>query len=227
MRESRRSSLPCPGRKPKWPTTPSPLWFQILVSFESMTPVLSLQTSRGSSSKRRAGLGHRFLKHVERCRLLLHLISTDEDSETIDDPIERYRLLQKEVGAFSPELEQLPQIVVLSKCDLIDSDRTKELVARLQKETDSPILCISSATRQGLDALLKTCAHKLQDLLSSEGEECPKSEKWNSTRSIHACLCSPYRMWWKGERFFLQRQPSPSIRKRHLRKRHALGPSPL
>ena len=114
------------------------------------------------------GLGHRFLKHVERCRLLLHLISTDDHSESIQDPIERYRLLQKEVGAFSKDLEQLPQIVVLSKCDLIDSDRTNELLSKLKEETDSPILCISSATRQGLDTLLKTCAHRLQGMLASE-----------------------------------------------------------
>ncbi len=63
-----------------------------------------------------AGLGHDFLRHVERCRLLLHLV--DVSGSEGRDPIEDFKKINAELAAFSPKLAQLPQIVLGSKCDI-------------------------------------------------------------------------------------------------------------
>jgi len=118
------------------------------------------------------GLGHRFLKHVERCRFLLHLVSVDKDTEEIKDPLERFRLLQKEVASFSPDLEKLPQLVVLSKVDLLDDAGLEDLVRAFEQEGVGKIFCISSATHHGLNALKKACAKQLHDMLLQEEEGC-------------------------------------------------------
>jgi GTP-binding protein len=118
------------------------------------------------------GLGHRFLKHVERCRFLLHLVSVDDQTEDVKEPLERYRLLQQEVEAFSPELKDREQIIVLSKVDLVDEAHRDLLVRAFEKETACQVLCISSATRQGLDTLKKACAKRLHDMLLQEEEDC-------------------------------------------------------
>ena len=118
------------------------------------------------------GLGHRFLKHVERCRFLIHLVSVDSHTENIEDPLERYQLLQREVGAFSPELKALPQIVVLSKCDLLPDDERDELVGRFSDALNQPIYCISSATQLGLSELKLACAKQLHDMLAAEEDAC-------------------------------------------------------
>ena len=121
------------------------------------------------------GLGHRFLKHVERCRFLLHLVSVDPHAETVEDPLERYLLLQREVGAFSPELKALPQIVVLSKCDLLMDEERETLVERFSEALNQPIYCISSATQLGLSELKLACAKQLHDMLAAEEDACPET----------------------------------------------------
>ena len=117
------------------------------------------------------GLGHRFLKHVERCRFLIHLVSVDPHTETIKEPIERFLLLQKEVAAFSPELRALPQIAVLSKCDLLTEEERTELQKAFSTAIEQPVICISSATQLGLDELKKRCAKQLHDMLAEEDGE--------------------------------------------------------
>jgi len=119
-----------------------------------------------------SGLGHRFLKHVERCRVLIHLVSVDEETEEIKNPIDRYRFLQEEVSKFSVELQQLPQIVVLSKIDLIPEDEQQRLKAELETHSNGPVLLVSSATRSGLDRLKYICAQQLQELTQQEEEGC-------------------------------------------------------
>jgi len=116
------------------------------------------------------GLGHRFLKHVERCRLLLHLVSVDKDTESIQEPLDRYNFLQEEVASFSSILNDLPQITVLSKVDLIEKEALERLVAQFKKATNGEVLCISSATHSGLDSLKKACARALHEMALQEEE---------------------------------------------------------
>ena len=106
---------------------------------------------------------------------MLHLVSVDPHAETVEDPLERYLLLQREVGAFSPELKALPQIVVLSKCDLLMDEERETLVERFSEALNQPIYCISSATQLGLSELKLACAKQLHDMLAAEEDACPET----------------------------------------------------
>ncbi len=99
-----------------------------------------------------AGLGLRFLKHVERNRVLLHVISIDPDPER--DPVQDFDVLQKELARFSATLAERPMIVAMSKADLPDVQDAVEEVAAAMKERGHELLTFSSAARQGLDELL-------------------------------------------------------------------------
>ena len=78
-----------------------------------------------------AGLGHEFLAHVERCRLLLHVVSLGGELETGEpDPEEAYATVRGELEARGTGLERLPELIVLSKRDLVAPERAEELVAQ-------------------------------------------------------------------------------------------------
>ena len=101
------------------------------------------------------GLGFQFLRHVERCRALVHLIEVTPPSEVDDgrDAIADYERINHELAAFSSGLARRPQIVVLSKCDLpFVVEREAELRAYFEG-LGVPFFAISSATRDGLDTL--------------------------------------------------------------------------
>ena len=98
-----------------------------------------------------AGLGHRFLKHVERCRALLHLITLDPTEGR--EPLADYLALQHELERFDPELAQRPQIVALSKADVTE---VRELYVKLKprfakKKID--LRLVSAATGEGVREL--------------------------------------------------------------------------
>ena len=98
------------------------------------------------------GLGHQFLRHIERTRLLLHLIDfSDMDSENI---LDRYRKLQNELKAFSENLFDKPQILVATKMDAPQSVVNLEKIKPAMKEINSSLLTISSVTGEGIEQLL-------------------------------------------------------------------------
>ena len=104
------------------------------------------------------GLGHRFLKHVERTRVLVHLV----DMAPVDgsDPIEAYRTIIQELEGYSKALASKPRITVLSKADLAEDP---ERVAReLSAEMGTDVTFISAATGVGLDRLLEDIWRRLQ-----------------------------------------------------------------
>jgi GTP-binding protein len=100
-----------------------------------------------------AGLGHDFLAHVERTRLLVHVL----DLAPLDgsDPAENHATVERELQLHNPRLAVLPRLLALSKADLVDADAREaarvEWVARLGD--DVPVIVTSSATRLGLDEL--------------------------------------------------------------------------
>ena len=98
-----------------------------------------------------AGLGHEFLAHVERCRALVHLVAVDP--VTGADPVTAYETVRRELGAHGGGLAELPELVVLSKADLLPADEVEDLRARLGGAVDAPVLAISSATGAGLEEL--------------------------------------------------------------------------
>ena len=106
------------------------------------------------------GLGTRFLRHVERTRLLVHLI--DIDPADGSDPVENYRIIRNELKAYSQVLADKPELVVLSKMDLAGGEADREAAVELYGPLlDQHVLTISSATGAGLEELLEACWQKL------------------------------------------------------------------
>ncbi|MEM0913873.1 MAG: Obg family GTPase CgtA, partial [Planctomycetota bacterium] len=108
-----------------------------------------------------AGLGSRFLRHVERTRLLVHLV--DIDPADGSDPVANYRTIRRELAAHSAELADKPELIALSKTDLLTDTDRQAAVDLLAAELGRPVIPISSAARRGLDALLDACWDRLGD----------------------------------------------------------------
>ena len=108
-----------------------------------------------------AGLGHDFLAHVERTRLLVHVL----DLAPLDgsDPEANFATIEAELAAHDPRLAALPRILALSKADLVTEEDGAAAVAawRARLGEDVPVLLTSSATRLGLDALAAEMLHRV------------------------------------------------------------------
>jgi GTPase len=99
-----------------------------------------------------AGLGHRFLRHVQRTRLLLHLVAApDEES---GDAVHRYEVLRNELARFDPELAKRPEILAISKVDAVDPDALDNLVRRFALAGVTVEHRISAVAGSGMKALL-------------------------------------------------------------------------
>jgi len=109
-----------------------------------------------------AGLGDRFLRHIERTKLLLHLV--DVSSVSGRDTVADYETVNRELSSYSSELAGRPQLVVATKMDALDEpERLKSL--RLRVEADGkPFFAISSATGEGVRDLVNAIAAKLDEL---------------------------------------------------------------
>ena len=110
-----------------------------------------------------AGLGHDFLRHIDRCRLLIHVV--DVSGSEGRDPIEDFDAINKELAEYSPELAERPQIVAANKCDLLGDDR--EPIERLRayvEEKGFEFYELSAATTQGANELMAHAAAKLETL---------------------------------------------------------------
>ena len=108
------------------------------------------------------GLGHKFLRHVMRTHLLIHLI----DASQIDpeDPLADWKTVNRELALFDPQLAKKPQIVVANKIDLPDArENVKILAGRLPKEF-RPLYTISAATTENVQRLVQTVGGKLSDI---------------------------------------------------------------
>jgi GTP-binding protein len=114
-----------------------------------------------------AGLGIRFLRHIERTRLLLHLI--DAAAIDPDAPLARYDAINRELARYSPELAARPQLVVLNKMDLPGADVAAELFE--MAAGDLHFLKISAASGEGIDALVHAIANHLSEPISDSDHE--------------------------------------------------------
>jgi GTPase len=118
-----------------------------------------------------AGLGIRFLKHVERTRLLVHLIDTSDGSDA--DPIRSFEIINGELAAFSEALTRKPMIVVATKLDAT-TDRTRlEALRDFCEQRDLEFHAISAATGEGVRELVRAIADALDKIPRVAGETHP------------------------------------------------------
>ena len=96
------------------------------------------------------GLGHRFLGHIERCELLLHLIDANES-----DVIETWKIVKDEISAYSKDLNEKKEIIVLSKSDTVEDIEMNKKVEILKKHTHKDVFKISSVTGNGINSILR------------------------------------------------------------------------
>ncbi|MEB3175360.1 MAG: GTPase ObgE [Cyanobacteriota bacterium] len=111
------------------------------------------------------GLGHDFLRHIERTRLLLHLIDA-----TDADPLENYRTITQELGAYGRGLPERPQILALNKADAAAPESLEALERELRTLTSAPIFPISAVTQSGLAALMERVWTALEARETSNGD---------------------------------------------------------
>jgi GTPase len=105
------------------------------------------------------GLGHRFLRHTERTRLLIHLI--DLDPSNARDPVEDYGTIQAELRAYSEELAARPQVVAANKAELPGTEERQQAIERLCRSGGLPFHAISAVTGQGLEELMRDVASRI------------------------------------------------------------------
>ena len=104
-----------------------------------------------------AGMGHEFLAHVERCRVLVHVVEVDPPAGA-PEPAEAYRTVRDELRVYGAGLADLPELVLFSKVDLLPADGADEWVAELAESIGadaSRVLAASSATGEGIDELVQ------------------------------------------------------------------------
>lgn len=120
-----------------------------------------------------AGLGHRFLGHVERCRVLLHLVDA-----TGNDPVAAWRVLREELKAYGGGLSEKPEIVGLTKLDATPKDYADDLADALRAEGAGTILQLSSVSGEGVTTVLRSLMSVIEDAVAEENRP-EEEEPWS------------------------------------------------
>ena len=122
-----------------------------------------------------AGLGDRFLGHVERCRVLLHLVDG-----TGEDPAAAYRTIRAELAAYGAGLADKPEVVALSKADALSEKERKKAKAALAKAAGVEPLVVSAASGEGVEAVLRLLARAIGGAKSADPNRVPAdaAEEW-------------------------------------------------
>jgi GTP-binding protein len=105
-----------------------------------------------------AGLGHEFLAHVERTRLLVHVLDLAPELSGEQDALANHEVIEHELAAHDPRLARLPRVLALSKADLVTEERAREAVEEWTRRLgpEVPVIVTSAATGVGLDELAST-----------------------------------------------------------------------
>ena len=124
------------------------------------------------------GLGHQFLKHIERSRYVLHLIDA-----TSDTPLKDFEIIRSELEKFSPTLAEKPFLPVYTKIDLTDEELEDFLIKEFEAKFDITPYKVSAATHEGMDGLLRYIASKLREQ-SVENREQLNNEETSELKNV-------------------------------------------
>jgi GTP-binding protein len=121
------------------------------------------------------GLGDRFLGHVERCRVLLHLVDG-----TTEDAGSAYKTIRAELAAYGHGLADKPEVVALNKADALDSDTVKQQTARLKRAAKKTPLVISAVSGEGVADVLRRLLTVIEKARTSQAEPASASASWQA-----------------------------------------------
>ena len=124
------------------------------------------------------GLGHQFLRHIERTAIILHVVDATGGFEQ-RDPVSDYHTINAELAAYGAELAERPQIVVANKCDMPGTEQAVSALREAAEKDGREFFAVSAITGQGLDALVERCANEVAELRSQIRATQP-AEKFNS-----------------------------------------------
>ncbi len=130
------------------------------------------------------GLGHQFLRHIERTALIIHVVDVTGGYEG-RDVIEDYATINAELAAYASELAVRPQVVVANKCDLPGCEEAVERLRAAAEADGHEFFAVSAATGLGLDALVNRVAAMVADLrreVAAAEPECDLTETWERNR---------------------------------------------
>ncbi len=119
-----------------------------------------------------AGLGHRFLGHVERCKVLLHLVDA-----TQDNPADAYRKIRQEIEAYQDMLANTPEIIALTKADSLLDEQLEEAKAELEKECGQAVHVISSIAGRNVTPVLRQLAYHVGFTDQLEASDDPSEDE--------------------------------------------------
>ena len=115
------------------------------------------------------GLGHAFLRHIDRTALIVHLVDVTGGFEG-RDPVEDYRIINRELELHAQELAERPMIVVANKCDMPDTQEAVDRLRAVAEEDGHPFFAISAVTGAGIDSLIGACADEVARLRAQAPE---------------------------------------------------------
>ena len=121
-----------------------------------------------------AGIGDRFLGHVERCRLLLHLVDAAGE-----DPVEAWRVVRGELDAYGADLADKPEVVALSRSDLVDAKQLAKVQKALEKASGAKAIPISAPTGEGIETLLDAIVGTLGSVDAHQAEASADERPWS------------------------------------------------
>ena len=121
-----------------------------------------------------AGIGDRFLGHIERCRVLLHLVDASGD-----DPVGAYETVCGELEAYGAGLDEKAQVVALNKIDAVDPKQVTKLRKKLEKASEAEVMLLSGASGEGLDAVLDHLFALVEPAADEADEDATGSDTWS------------------------------------------------
>ena len=121
-----------------------------------------------------AGIGDRFLGHVERTRLLLHLIDG-----SAADPVDAWRIVRGELDSYGAGLADKPEVIALSKADLMDDKKRSKIVKAIQKESGARVFPVSAPLEEGMQPLLDAIIEQLGTATQEMPLEAADDKSWS------------------------------------------------